>query len=586
MGRASRWWKCDLQIATPPWNFRVPPGTTADWSAEADCRAFAEQYVQAICAHGIEVVALANHNRADSWIDYMRDAAADQLVVLPGMEITSGSGQDGVHLIIIGAQDCATEDLERVLYGPCGYSADHPLFSETGEPLPSPRTLGQILDELGEDFLVIAPHALNDNGIASESTVKGSLRWKALHHQRLNAIDVGTSGTGASSGSFNSRFRGRELSDFPCLEWMPFVATSDAYKLDDLGGRFTWIRMASPTIEALRQAFLDHEARVIPSWDPRVANEQSPNDVGHAWIESIELSGISNSTKRLSVEFDPHLNVIVGGRGSGKSTIVNGLLQSYGSPEQLPPAIQNECSEFAQTVLKNGQVNTTHRLPTPEPNDTQPLQKAVWKYDTGSLTERSTGPSTLTEFSATIICQKELFERTSSAAGDPEKASASLLQLVDSWAGIIGTSRTTPSDLLRRMESARRDLEASIRTRVEAESEGSQQQRDAIQGRIDDVRTQLQYFDSDAATERRAGHEEARTIQHEYVAIIEDRQDAFRRINTLVGEKLAAALDTPAITVAQLADVNTSARSVVSDVTNTILGALNEAIDRLAVSRN
>lgn len=239
MGRASRWWKCDLQIATPPWKFSLPADTTADWSVEANCRAFAEEYVRSLVAHGIEVAALANHNRADAWIDYMREAAAGQVVVLPGMEITSGSGQDGVHLLIIGGEDCTVEDFRQVLHGPCGYNSDHPLFGHNENPLPSPRTVEQILDELDEQYLVIAPHAFNENGIASVATVEGSLRWKALHHPRLNAIDVGSPSSEAESNSFNNRFRRRELTDFPCLSWLPFVATSDAYDLDDLGSKFT-----------------------------------------------------------------------------------------------------------------------------------------------------------------------------------------------------------------------------------------------------------------------------------------------------------------------------------------------------------
>lgn len=32
---------------------------------------------------------------------------------------------------------------------------------------------------------MVAPHAFNDDRIASSNTVRGDFRWKALHHERL-----------------------------------------------------------------------------------------------------------------------------------------------------------------------------------------------------------------------------------------------------------------------------------------------------------------------------------------------------------------------------------------------------------------
>lgn len=582
MGRASRWWKCDLQIATPPWNFRVPSGFSADWSAEADCRAFAEEYVNSIVAKGIEVIALANHNRADEWIDYMRDAAADRLVVLPGMEITTSSGQDGVHLLIVGGDDCTRHDLQQVLHGPCGYNSDHPEFYEDGSPLPSPRTVEQILDELSEKYLVIAPHALNENGIASASTVKGSLRWKALHHPRLNAIDVSDPNAGTEADSFNSRFRRRELSDFPCLEWLPFVATSDAYSLDDLGNRFTWIRMASPTIEALRQAFLDHEARVIPSWDSRASKGQSPNETSHAWIERIALNGLGNSSEGLSLQFDPHLNVIVGGRGSGKSTVVNAMLQAYGSPELLPANIQTECSEFADTVLGSAKIEASHRLRVPQPSEGQPSQDVSWSRDGGSSTYRDGGTVTRTDFKATVISQKELFDRTSSASGDPARASASLLQLVDGWAGIRDSSDTSTPEINRRLDRARRKWEEAIRARVEAEDESSEGQRIATQGRIEDIRARLELFDSAEAAERRSKHERARGDEQAYAAIMEGRREALARVRTFATETLSGTSEESSINDPPLARVHGEAEAVIENTQAAIIKTVDDSRQRLS----
>ena len=130
----------------------------------------------------------------------------------------------------------------------------------------------------------------------------GSLRWKALHHDRLNAVDVGD-GTGHLTGdTFRCKFTQRRLDQFPGLRRLPFVSTSDAYSLDKLGSRYTWIRMEEPTLEGLRQAFLDHESRIACDWDPRFRPVSgTPNDVAHAWVEQVTLTGLTTADGPLSV---------------------------------------------------------------------------------------------------------------------------------------------------------------------------------------------------------------------------------------------------------------------------------------------
>ena len=134
-----------------------------------------------------------------------------------------------------------------------------------------------------DGYLAIAPHALNDNGIASADTVRGNLRWKALHHDRLAAIHVGDVRNIASE-TRPARFARRELTDFPCLPGLAFVSTSDAYELDTLGSRYTWIRMARPTLEALRQASLTMR-RASFATGSALFLTTTPNDIGHAWVQ-------------------------------------------------------------------------------------------------------------------------------------------------------------------------------------------------------------------------------------------------------------------------------------------------------------
>ena len=574
--RASTWWKCDLQVATPPYNFTMPAGYLADWNKESDRLRFATEYVDAICAQGIQVVAIANHNRADHWIDHMRVASSEGLTILPGIEITTATGQDGAHLIVFGDPECQAQDLDRLLYGPFGFGDDHPPFDSRGNPLASPKTVDQILDELSDSYIAIAPHALGDNGIASMTTARGSIRWKALHHPRLSAIEVGSPGEASDPGSWNNRFRRRELSDFPCLRWLPFIATSDSYSLEDVGTQFTWIRMSEPSIEGLRQAFLDRETRIIPSWDERSSLSQSPNHVQHAWIDRLKLSGLSTSVSDLELRFDPHLNVIIGGRGAGKSTIVNALLQLYGDTSQLPPEVHADTTKFAQAVFQNSVIEANHTL-----HKSNVRREVQWRASTGSLTRRDDNESSPTEFRATIISQKELYERAGSSSSSPHQASQGLLQLIDAWAGIESSDPHLIGSFGQQLEAACTEWANAIEARVDGESYTSEEQRNRIVGRISDLQAQLRAFDSPEATARRTRNEALDSEGKSYEKLVEEFKSVIEEVEWTSNEALNQRSDPPDLSSEAFANAREELLTVLDDFGHSMRSAVAVALKQI-----
>lgn len=92
------------------------------------------------------------------------------------------------------------------------------------------------------------------------------------------------------------------------------VATSDAREDDfrTLGEFSTWIKIAVPTAEALRQALLAADSRLS------YAAPESPS----FYIESVEVSGAAFLALDAPVRFSSQYNAIIGGRGAGKSTLL------------------------------------------------------------------------------------------------------------------------------------------------------------------------------------------------------------------------------------------------------------------------
>lgn len=574
----SRWWKCDLQVATPgeprfkgdpTWDLTTPDGRAAA----------ADDYMVRAKERGLEVLVLADHNSVE-WAAEMQAAGIRHgIAVFPGFEVTTASGADGAHLIIFADPASDVEPLRDLLISACGFGPEHPRFlpSQPEHPASSPNTLPQILDKLDDHFLAIAPHAFTDNGIASANTIKGDLRWKALHHDRLAAIDVGYIDYDLESptppkASYKERFIRREVDHLPGLKSLPFVSTSDAYRVDELGSQFTWIRMEIPTLEAMRQAFLDYGARIVCDWDPRFkATSRTPNEVTHSWVRNVTITGATSTHEPLQVEFDPRLTVLVGGRGAGKSTVVAALRHLYGDIGALPAQARREAEQMQAAVFPSAALTATHVLP-----HSGDAQVASWTATHQSQTVRGDGQSTQTEFAVRVISQKELFERAAVGPDGTDTTSRNLLKLVDD--ALAASGHLALSRFAQQFDEARTTWVTSARK--------AQTERDAIATRtsveeaVKELERQVAAFDDEATRARR----ERNDLAEREAAWVLARQSRLRQaLQTLAGhadELLAAdpeAQDPPAELSTAARDHGHALEQIKSALQGAIAGRIAEA---------
>lgn len=102
---------------------------------------------------------------------------------------------------------------------------------------------------------------------------------------------------------------------------------ADSIEKDRLGNCFTWIK-ADPTFEGLRQAVFEYATRVHVSFNPPLEPLLQIKKVKFTFPDTTELrrgdradmfcfSGVNEFV------FSPYLTCIIGGRGTGKSTLLN-----------------------------------------------------------------------------------------------------------------------------------------------------------------------------------------------------------------------------------------------------------------------
>ena len=126
----------------------------------------------------------------------------------------------------------------------------------------------------------------------------------------------------------------------------PHEPKNAKHGLAGIGTHYTWVKMDEvPSLEGLRQAFLLPEFRIKNEFD----SPGIPYETPFLWIKSISVfnTSITEDQMPLKIDFSPQLTTIIGGRGSGKSSIlrfIRGLFNHIDDLSQLPDILldQNE----------------------------------------------------------------------------------------------------------------------------------------------------------------------------------------------------------------------------------------------------
>ncbi len=301
-------YRCALQV-----NPHHYAGTFRGQHVKGDAPEHARGIVDKAAEIGVSVLAVTDHNDVSS-VPAFRSAAADRGVhVFPGFELSSS---EGVHILCLYPQATEQAQLERYL-GVFEITKTGPSSDLSG------KSFADILSRVREQGgVAIAAHVTNDNGLLD--VLSGQAGIRAWQVEELLAIQipgpvedlpqsVRQIVENRNADYHRARAAGERLA-------VAVVNAKDIVKPEDLDDRSAtcWIKMSEVSIEGFRQAFLDPGSRIrLNPKEGRLEPEEHAELVALAW-EGGFLDGAA-------VHFNPNLNVLVGGRGTGKSTIVESI---------------------------------------------------------------------------------------------------------------------------------------------------------------------------------------------------------------------------------------------------------------------
>lgn len=441
------WRKCDFQIHSPRdpnWLGDRPCGIgdlnpatgrpAAPDEVDAARSAWADSFVARCVEKGLEAIAITDHHEM-TMVRYVRDAIARRVVadpgfslwLFPGMELTA---LQGVQCLILFDHDLS-DDWCKQAQGRLGieFANANPGAAKASKVAQLKclyPDIGKWLDELTglrHRFIVLpnvsqgGQHTVLTDGAHADfrrmSYVGGYLdrgqslaKMMSKNQQRLSGKD----------GTWSTR----EIYPIP---------TSDSRSADfsALGTNDTWIKLAAPTAEALRQAFLGHRSRIA------ISKPAVPALV----VKDVTVDG-STVLRPTQLMLSPELNSIIGGRGSGKSSFLEyvafGLGRScvdratdgqYSGAERLRSLVNDTLTtkggRVALTIIQDGAAFEVSRGPLTA------YQPQV-RFPNGS-TQRMSPKELRALFPAVVYSQGELAELGKQAGRKNQLAD--LLQFVN-----------------------------------------------------------------------------------------------------------------------------------------------------------
>ena len=368
----ARWFKADLHIHTVDdlqgGRAKFPAGLNGPPGAAETLAAYARRFLKNAVANEVQVLGITPHSPrvgsgaetsavwriVDEWNNGVDDDGKPFrekiYAVFPGFEPSLNQGRSGLHLLFLFdpemGRDLYLKAFETLMGGISPWR-DKQLQNSTHSAAAAfhdlrefrKRECAQTKDRKQSwDYIVLAPHIDNEKGLLGAQKAQV---LQVFQHNEVAGLELGDQKLPIDS-----------LQDRPWLKdgmaqhRQAFFHGSDAYTVQDIGNRHTWFKLASPRIEALRQAFIASGSRIRIAYEKADGGGlialRNPPDVTvnkRPWLKSVKITGSASffggkdrETSTTTFRLSPDLTCVIGGSMTGKSTFLDGLRRHVSAP--------------------------------------------------------------------------------------------------------------------------------------------------------------------------------------------------------------------------------------------------------------
>lgn len=338
MDEGAHFYRCDFQVHSPRdrgWtgnkfgvNLDALEALTPEQKKQItyDRIQFAKEYLHKVRSAGLNAIAITDHHDVVS-VKLIRKVAEEEkqafiaesqfekiITIFPGIELTLSNPAS--QCILIFDADFNDTDLDSVI----SFLGINPTNEYEKVTVETKRISQEIikdlvhlhkkLDELTycRGHYIILPHVGNVG--------KHSILRQGFHEHYIKMPCVGGYVDKAISddSGYQNKINGGDVNYGN--KSIAVISTSDNRFEDgrEFGQHGTWIKWAEPTAEAIRQACLAKESRI----------SQTEPELPQIYIKSIDVTA-SKFLGPFDINLNRQYNALIGGRGTGKSTILEYL---------------------------------------------------------------------------------------------------------------------------------------------------------------------------------------------------------------------------------------------------------------------
>jgi ABC-type lipoprotein export system ATPase subunit len=319
----AKFWKCALQVN--PAGYIAYRGANHGMTEEQ----YNQELVQIAKENDIKVIGLADHGNVDG-VDAIRTLMHENdILVFPGFEIASS---EKAHFVCLFPEDTTTTKLNR-------YLGSLELLDPEDGVRPSRLSAEQLLKKVEEELngFAFAAHCTDDNGVL----------YRKLNHVWQNPLLKAAQIPGilddlkTEEGNGYRQILLNKTPEYHREVPIAIINAKDVEQPKTLENpkASCLIKMTRPCFESLKLAFQDPESRVRLNTDV--------SEKYYSRIESLKVTG--GYLDGVQIEFSEHLNAVIGGRGTGKST----LLECIRFCLQLKPIGKNAQKQQDEIIKEN-----------------------------------------------------------------------------------------------------------------------------------------------------------------------------------------------------------------------------------------